>query len=220
MNTTINSLSTPIRVAAYKAGLKIITRRPCFQENRYRIKIPMGWIAVVDDFTRNLSTLRQSHPEMQDLTVYRISQTSAGQLHAEFNFAEHRSLTGILRKAKIRSEHTCQCCGAPGRRYRLSDSKRSWCPTCAAPALLLADIERLDERLQQDFGRPTFEVRHMPAGLRESFHAWVARQEQRPPGVRETVGAWHAREWRSALRPFEAALKKLQFDGHVQIEEL
>lgn len=220
MNTTTTSAGTRMPNARVKAAMKDISGRPCFVKGHHRLKFPVGWIDAVNDMTRSLVALQKGNRDLENLVVYRITQLNNGHLFAEFNCTNQHSVNGILRKTQIRCQNTCQVCGAPGRRYAQQDVYRSWCPTCAAPALLLDDIARLDEQLKAAFSEPTFPVRKMPSGLRASFRAWVALHEAKAPGIRDSVGTWYAREWRAALRPLEAAVRKLRNDGQVEFDRL
>lgn len=215
MEQKIKVLSKPIGVAEYKAAMKDITQQACFKRPNYRIKIPMGWVFNIRDLTRDLMALVKGSPDLENFQVHRIAQLGAGDLFADVSHSHNRSIQGLLRSATVRCSHTCQACGVPGRPYLIGDNHRSWCADCAAPALLLADLKSLDERLLEDFGSPTFSVRRMPAGLRPGFRKWVAVQEQRMPELGDTVGTWLARDWRTALRPLELALKELQDSGRL-----
>lgn len=210
MNQIITILGRPIQIADYKAAMTELTQLPCFVSNNYRVKIPMGWIYIIRDLARDLTTLAKGNPDLENLQIYRIAQVVSGDLFTEVSHYNNRSVKGLLRKAMERSRHTCQCCGIAGRRYRIEDIYRSWCPDCAAPFLILTDIQQLDDLLVKSFRSPTFAVRQMPAGLRQGFRHWVALHEKRMPEIGDEVGTWHAREWRTALRPMESAVKDLQ----------
>jgi hypothetical protein len=214
MEQKIKVLSKPIGAAEYKGVMKEITRLECFQQHNYRIKIPMGWVYVIRDLARDLMVLVKGNPDLENFRIHRIAQLNTGDLFVDVSYPHNRSIQGLLRKALVRCNHTCQLCGIPGRHYLISDMNRSWCADCAAPALLLADIERLDERLLEVFSSETFAVRHMPAGLRLGFRKWVALQEERMPDLADMVGTWHARDWRTALRPMESALKAFSKRGN------
>jgi hypothetical protein len=214
MEQKIKVLSKPIGAAEYKAVMKEITYQECFQQHNYRIKIPMGWVYVIRDLTRDLMVLVKGNPDLENFRIHRMAQLGTGELFVDVSYPHNRSVTGLLRKAQVRCSHTCQICGVPGRHYLFGDTNRSWCADCAAPALLLADIERLDERLLEDFSSATFAVRRMPAGLRLGFRKWVALQEERMPDLADMVGTWHARDWRTALRAMESALKEFSKRGN------
>lgn len=216
MDQIATILSKPILVADYKAAIKELTQLPCFTENNYRIKIPMGWIFIIRDLVRDLTAAAKGNQEMADFQIYRLAQLNTGDLFAELSHSNNRAVKGLVRKAIERGRHTCQCCGITGRRYRIGEIHRSWCPDCAAPLLILADIRTLDELLLKSFGSPTFPVRHMPTGLRHGFRKWVALHESRMPEPSDEVGTWYAREWRSALRPMESALNKLLDSGRLR----
>lgn len=216
MDQIVTMLSKPILLADYNAVIKEITQQPCFGVNNYRINVPMGWIFIIKDLTRDLTALAKGNPEMENFQIYRFAKLTTGDLFTEVSHSDNRSVKGLLRKAMERSRHTCQCCGIPGRRYRIEDVHRSWCPDCAAPFLILTDIKQLDGLLVQNFGSPTFPVRQMPVGLRQGFRKWVALHEKRMPEIGDEVGTWHAREWRTALRPMESALTDLQDSGRLK----
>jgi hypothetical protein len=211
MNTSL--LCTPIRVADYKSTLKEITQLSSFQPNNYRIKIPVGWVFVIRNLTRRLTALAKGHPELENFVIFRIGQLNTGDLFTEVSHPKNRSVIGLIRKAEIQCSRTCQLCSAPGRVYQVDDNQRSWCADCAAPHLLLMDIETFDERLNEDLGNPKFSIRRMPASLRTGFRKWLESSGPQNPIIGGEVGTWYAREWRMALRPMEVHLKEILRSG-------
>lgn len=195
-----------ISTAQYQAGRKRIKAHKFMRQDDYSFVIPRGWIYVVEEMMRAFADLLPGNTALEDFSIRGI-RARKDELEVEFGYSSDASVAGVLRKYVVKARNTCRFCAAPGKVYKVEGGRRVLCPTCAAPLLLLKELEQFDERLRAMSGESTFRMARMPAGLRAGCCRWIALQEDRCHGEPDAVASWHAYEWRHALRAVEQAIQ-------------
>lgn len=195
-----------ISAAQYQAGRKRVKAHKFMRQDDFCFVIPRGWIYVTEQMIGAFADLLPGNPALEDFYIRGI-RSRKDELEVEFSYYSDTSVAGVLRKYLVKTRNTCRFCAAPGKVYKVEGWRRVLCPTCAAPLLLLKDLEQFDERLMAMSGESTFRMARLPAGLRAGFRRWIALQEDRQQGEQDTVAPWHAYEWRHAVRPIEQAIR-------------
>lgn len=197
----------PISTVEYQAGRKRIKAHAFMRQDDYCFVIPRGWIYVTEEMMSAFADLLPGNTAQEDFIIRGIRGNRKDEMEVEFGYSSNASVAGVLRKFLVKAQNTCRFCAAPGKAYKVEGWRRVLCPTCAAPLLLLKDLEQFDEHLMAMSGESAFHMARMPAGLRTGCRRWIALQEDYCHGEPDAVAPWHAYEWRDALRPLEKAIQ-------------
>ena len=130
--------------------------------------VPPGWERLLRETERMLASAAATVVSRSALTVTGL-YILASQPHVRLS-SEDAVVHGIYRRALARARHTCQVCGRAGRTWNDLSQFQVLCVRCAAPHVIAADLDRVDElrNFQRRAGRNQV-IAELPARLAQTL---------------------------------------------------
>ena len=171
--------------------------------------VPPGWGRLLRETERMLASAAVTLASRSAITVTGL-YILASKPHVRLS-AEDAVVHGIYRRALTRARHTCQVCGRAGRTWNDLSQFKVLCPRCAAPHVIAADLDRVQELRDRQRGAGRNQViADLPVRLAQTLAErlaaesdWRTSDGHRPtstarPVTTEEFDRWC--EWLLALR--------------------